>query len=123
MSAETSTGGHASRVSDTNTILVTCLLAALPAVLVLSLYFDGNLYAVFLSTLAMGVLPPYVYSKRSRRYGPGRAALWGLGVASAVFAVFLGLWVVLMGQLGGDGAALAAFLVVVTATYATLKIR
>ncbi|MFD1585799.1 hypothetical protein ACFR9U_02295 [Halorientalis brevis] len=123
MSTDRATAEGTSGMAATNAVLVTGLLAALPAVLVIYLRFDGNLYAVFLTTLAMGALPPYSYSKRSRRDSPGRAALWGLGVALAVFAAFLGLWVALRESLGADGAALVAFLAVLLAIYGALTVR
>jgi len=123
MSTDRATANGTGGVTATTAVLLTGLLAALPAVLVIYLSFDGNLYAVFLTTLAMGALPPYSYSKRSRRDSPGRAALWGLGVALAVFAAFLGLWVALREPLGADGAALVAFLAVLVTISGVLSVR
>lgn len=109
-------------VSDTNAILATALLLALPAVVALDALSGGNLRVVFLTTLAVGTLPPYIYSKLPRQFSPGRAALWGLGVALGVLALLTGLWAGLRGPLGDDGASILAFLVVMGGSHALLRV-
>jgi VIT1/CCC1 family predicted Fe2+/Mn2+ transporter len=108
MSADRTAGGK-QWVTDTNAILVAAFVLALPAVVTLDRLAGGSTRAVFLTTLAVGFLPAYLYSKLPRQYSPGRAALWGFGVALVVLAVIAGVWAALRGVLGDDGASIVGF--------------
>lgn len=121
MSSDATVGGR-TWLTDTNAIITVSLVAALPVVIGLVEIAGAGLRFVFLTTLTVGFLPAYVYSKRSRQYSPDRAALWGIGVSVLLLAVLSGIWFAFFDLLGSDGATIVAFLVVTLGTYGTLKV-
>lgn len=110
-------------VTDTNVIIAVSLLLAFPIVLVLAETAGAGLRFVFLTTLAVGFFPAYIYSKLPIQYSPGKAAPWGLAVAVALLAVITGIWYALLGPLGSDGASIVAFAAVTLAIYGWVKLR
>lgn len=123
MSTDGAVGGASGWLTDRRAILVTGFLLALPAVVVLDMVSGGNLRLVFLTTLAVGFLPPYMYSKLPQQYGLDRAVPWGLAVAAAVLAVDVAVWAGLRGLLGEDGASVVAFLVVLVGCLGFVRAR
>jgi len=116
------TVGDRQWLTDTNAIITIALLAALPVVVGLVEIAGAGLRFVFLTTLAVGFLPAYVYSKLPQQYSPDRAAIWGLGVSVLVLGVLTGVWFASVGPLGSDGASILAFLVVTGGCYAVLRV-
>jgi len=119
--------GHTSldQVLTDETAVLTAgmVLVGLPGLVVLWRVFDANTRAVFLITMAVGLLPAYWYrSYWPRRYSPGRALLWGLAVGTLVFAVSTALFAAVRPSLGGDLASILAFLVVAGGSYVVLKL-
>lgn len=118
-----STPGTGNRwVTDTNAILIVGFVLALPAVVALDWFAGGNTQAVFLTTLAVGFLPVYLYSKLPQRYDLHRATGWGLAVALAVLAVLGVVWIALRGVLGDDGAITVGFVVVLAGCLGLVRV-
>lgn len=111
--SESATGGWRARVTDENAVVVTALLVALPAVLLVDELFGGATSVIFLVALAVGTVPAVAYSSHwPRDYAPAKAALWGLGAALVVLAVMTALITGLQSATTVDGAALVAFVLV-----------
>jgi len=121
MSTDGAAVGSGGWLTDKTAILLIGLLLAMPAVVVLDTVSGGNLRLVFLTTLAVGFLPPYVYSKLPQRYSLDRAVPWGLAVAVVILAVDVAVWATLRGVLGPDGSSIVAFLVVLVGCLALVR--
>ena len=119
---EADASGPAAWLTPEKAIITVCAAIALPVVYVLTERLGTVTYPAIFPTLAIVFMPPFVYrSYWPNRYDLPRAAGWGLVAGIAVAAQFLAIILLAAPSLGGDGAVLLAFGVVVPVDYAIAR--
>ncbi|SDF02265.1 hypothetical protein [Halorientalis regularis] len=119
---EADASGSTGWLNPEKAIIIVCAAIALPVVYFLTERLGTITYPAIFPTLAIVFMPPFVYrSYWSNRYDVVRATGWGLVAGIAVAAEFLAIIFLAAPALGGDGAVLLAFGIVVPVDYAVAR--
>ncbi|WP_424017786.1 hypothetical protein ACOZ4N_18240 [Halorientalis pallida] len=119
---EADASGPTEWLTPEKAIITVCAAIALPVVYVLTERLGTITYPAIFPTLAIVFMPPFVYRAYwPNRYDLPRAVGWGLVAGIAVAAQLLAVILLAAPSLGGDGAVLLAFGVVVPADYAIAR--
>ncbi|RXK51972.1 hypothetical protein [Halorientalis pallida] len=119
---EADASGPTGWLNPEKAIIIVCAAIALPVVYGLTERLGTITYPAIFPTLAIVFMPPFIYrSYWPTTYDVVRATGWGLLAGIAVAAQFLGVILLAEPTLGGDGAVLLAFGVVVPVDYALAR--
>lgn len=119
---EADASGPTAWLTPEKAIITICAAIALPVVYFLTERLGTVTYPALFPTLAIVFMPPFVYrSYWPKRYDVVRATAWGLVAGIAVAGQFLAIVLLAAPSMGGDGAVLLAFGVVVALDYAVAR--